>query len=147
MLRRLGENLKQARLKAEISLRTLAKLSGLSAGNCSRVEHGLNLTAVSLYRLCWSLGVHPKDVLPEYRPNDGKHLPELHNLGNDFDEWCEIRVRKDLIPKGSVLVEAYLTEHEIIVMGSPEEDDEDHNCDALGCGTLQHVLHRLPLKQ
>jgi hypothetical protein len=72
-----------------------------------------------------------------------KYIPELHNLGNDLEEWCEVRVRKDLIPKGSVLVEAYLTEREIIVMGQPKDDD--HNCDAMGCGTLSHVLYRLPL--
>jgi len=74
-----------------------------------------------------------------------EHLPELHNLGNDLEEWCEVRVRKDLIPKGANLVEAYLTEREIVVMGQPKEDDENHNCDAMGCGTLSHVLYRLPL--
>jgi hypothetical protein len=74
-----------------------------------------------------------------------KHVPELHNRGNDLEEWCEIRVRKDWIPKGAVLVEAYLTEREIVICGSPKEDDENHNCDAMGCTTLSHVLYRLPL--
>lgn len=74
-----------------------------------------------------------------------EHLTELHHLGNDIEEWCEVRVRKDLLPKGATLVEAYLTEREIIVMGRPKEDDENHNCDAMGCGTLSHVRHRLPL--
>jgi hypothetical protein len=73
------------------------------------------------------------------------HLPELHNLGNDLEEWSEVRVRKDLIPKGAKLVEAYLTEREVIVMGWPKEDDETHNCDVMGCGTLSHVIYRLPL--
>ena len=70
------------------------------------------------------------------------HIPELHDLGNDLEEWCEIRVRNDMIPKGAKLVEAYVTEHEVIVMGFPKEDDENHNCDAMGCSTLSHVLHR-----
>jgi hypothetical protein len=73
------------------------------------------------------------------------HVTELHNLGNDPEEWAEIRVRKDLIPKGATLVESYLTEREVIVMGCPAEDDEGHNCDAMGCGTLIHVLYRLTL--
>lgn len=73
------------------------------------------------------------------------HLYEIHHLGNDLEEWCEVRVRKDLIPKGATLVEAYLTEKEIVVMGQPKEDDENHNCDAMGCGTLSHVLYRLRL--
>lgn len=73
------------------------------------------------------------------------HLAELHNLGNDLEEWVEIRVRRDFIPKGAKLVEAYLTPREVIVMGWPGEDDETHNCDAMGCGTLSHVLYRLPL--
>ena len=44
------------------------------------------------------------------------HLTELHNLGNDLEEWCEVRVRKDCIPKGARLVEAYMTEREVIVI-------------------------------
>lgn len=76
-----------------------------------------------------------------------KHVTEFHNLGNDLEEWCEIRVRKDLIPKGATLIEAYITSsNEIVVMGQPKKDDENHNCDAMGCGSLSHVLHRLPLQ-
>ena len=78
-----------------------------------------------------------------------KHLPELHNLGHDLVEWRQVRVRKDCIPKGARLVEAYLTDREIIVMGwPPESDDEEtgHNCDAMGCGSVgSHVSYRLPL--
>ena len=73
------------------------------------------------------------------------HLLELHHLGNDLEEWCEVRVRKDCVPKGARLVEAYVSAGEIIVMGQPAKEDEPHNCDALGCGTLSHVLYRLPL--
>jgi hypothetical protein len=72
------------------------------------------------------------------------YVPELHNV-RDAVEWCEIRVRKDFVPKGARLIEAYVTDREIIVMGQPKEDDENHNCDAMGCGTLSHVLYRLPL--
>ena len=76
------------------------------------------------------------------------HVTELHNLGNDLEEWCEVRVRKDCVPKGARLVEAYVTAREIIVMGWPDFDDpnEDHNCDAMGCGSVgSHVIYRVPL--
>lgn len=69
MLRSLGANLKAARLKTGISMGTLAKLSNVSKGNCSKIERGANITALNLYKLCWSIGIHPRDVLPEYRPN------------------------------------------------------------------------------
>jgi hypothetical protein len=73
-------------------------------------------------------------------------VPEFHALGNDLEEWCEIRVRKDQIPKGAKLVEAYLTDREIVVVGEIAEGDESHNCDAMGCATLSHVTHRLPIQ-
>ena len=31
---------------------------------------------------------------------------------------------------------------EIVVCGQPEDDDESHNCDEMGCATLSHVLLR-----
>lgn len=69
MLRALGANITAARLKAGISMGCMAKLSGVSKGNCSKIERGGNITALSLYKLCWAIGVHPRDVLPAYRPN------------------------------------------------------------------------------
>lgn len=66
-------------------------------------------------------------------------MPEIHN--------CLVRVPKRCIPKGAVLVEAYMTEREVIIMGDPPDGDdlsEDaHNCDAMGCGSVgSHVLYR-----
>lgn len=75
MLRSLGANLKATRLKAGISMGTMAKLSGVSKGNCSKIERGGNITTLSLYKLCWSIGIHPRDVLPEYRPNAAHERP------------------------------------------------------------------------
>lgn len=90
----------------------------------------------------------PGSLHPAGSALDG-HLYELHHLGNDLEEWAEIKVSKDLIPKGATLVEAYRTEREIIVMGwPPESDDEEtgHNCDAMGCGSCgSHVIYRLSL--
>lgn len=61
------------------------------------------------------------------------------------DNECVI-VEKRLIPKEGELVEAYLTERECIVVGFPDENDEEHNCDEMGCGTFSHVIYRFPLK-
>lgn len=77
-------------------------------------------------------------------PGLDKHVKEFHNLGNDLEEWETIRVPKHCIPKGARLIEAYLTNRQIVVLGQPAEDD-DHNCDAMGCGSISHVLHRFDL--
>jgi hypothetical protein len=34
------------------------------------------------------------------------------------------------------------TETEIIVLGQPDTDDEEHNCDCMGCSSVSHVLYR-----
>jgi hypothetical protein len=41
--------------------------------------------------------------------------------------------------------EAIVTKTEFMVLGTPDEGDESHNCDAMGCGTFSHVLVRFPL--
>ena len=43
-------------------------------------------------------------------------------------------------PGGAQLRECYETESEIIVLGEPEDDD--HDCDIMGCSTCFHVRHR-----
>jgi hypothetical protein len=36
--------------------------------------------------------------------------------------------------------------NEIVVCGIPDEDDESHNCDEMGCSSVSHVIarHKLP---
>ena len=58
-----------------------------------------------------------------------------------YPEDETIRVPKDSIPEGSYLVEAYVTDKEVVVLGEPDWQD-DHNCDAMGCATLSHVVYR-----
>ena len=48
----------------------------------------------------------------------------------------------DDAPTGAIRRECYETATEIIVLGQPESEDESHNCDAMGCSTLNHVLYR-----
>lgn len=44
-----------------------------------------------------------------------------------------------------VIGEAVVTKTEFMVFGEPEENDESHNCDAMGCGSFNHVLVRSEL--
>lgn len=63
-------------------------------------------------------------------------------------DYAIIKVPKFCIPASGKLIEAYETEHEIIVCGDPPPEPEGkpeedwHNCDAMGCGTLSHVVYR-----
>ena len=65
----LGSRLRETREGQCLTLPTLAKLCGVSKGNLSKIEHGGNVTVATLYRVCWSLGVHPSEVLPADWPN------------------------------------------------------------------------------
>lgn len=62
----LGANIRAARERAGLTLPTLAKLTGLSKGNLSKIEHGANVTAVTLYRIGWAIGLHPWHMLPPF---------------------------------------------------------------------------------
>ena len=53
-------------------------------------------------------------------------------------------VASGFIPKSGKLVEAYETDTEYIICGSPDENDEDHNCDVMGCSSVSHVVRRFP---
>lgn len=45
------------------------------------------------------------------------------------------------IPDSTAIIrECYETDREIIVCGEPK--DENHNCDEMGCSTVNHVLFR-----
>lgn len=46
-----------------------------------------------------------------------------------------------------VLGEAIATKHELLIIGQPIPDDESHNCDAMGCTSVSHVLERRPLHE
>jgi hypothetical protein len=62
---------------------------------------------------------------------------------NEKDEPYEtISIPQRLIPIGAKLVECYETDFQIIVCGEPKDNDESHNCDHMGCSTLNHVLYR-----
>lgn len=66
-----------------------------------------------------------------------------HDQEQEDREFATIRVPRDMIPVGARLVEAYETETEIIVLGWPKDGDDSHNCDAMGCSSVSHVMHRI----
>lgn len=37
--------------------------------------------------------------------------------------------------------DVFVKEDEIVIIGQPKEDDE-HNCDYMGCSSVQHVIYR-----
>ena len=55
---------------------------------------------------------------------------------------CEsIIIPKHMVPEGATLIECYETATEIIVCGEPLE--QDHNCDQMGCSSVNHVRYRI----
>lgn len=62
---------------------------------------------------------------------------------------CQIiKVDKRFIPNGAELIEAYETEKGYIILGEPndiedEKHPEYHNCDDMGCATFSHVILRI----
>lgn len=57
--------------------------------------------------------------------------------------YAILKVPKFMIPEGSTLTECYETENEWVILGTPDNDDESHNCDAMGCCTFSHVIARV----
>jgi hypothetical protein len=35
----------------------------------------------------------------------------------------------------------------VTIDGLPEDHPDQHNCDAMGCGSLEHVIARFPIEQ
>lgn len=71
------------------------------------------------------------------------------------DSILTISVEKNRIPDGAELIEAYLHNGKLIVMGWPDTEEETsdddpsrHNCDDMGCGSVgSHVVHIIKLDE
>jgi hypothetical protein len=52
----------------------------------------------------------------------------------------------EAIPKGYREIEnvdgVFVSDREIVITGVPNEDDETHNCDEMGCSSVACVLFR-----
>ncbi|MFD7521425.1 hypothetical protein [Paenibacillus chitinolyticus] len=44
-------------------------------------------------------------------------------------------------------VRVFAADDQIVILGMPDEDDEEHNCDRMGCSSVEHVLYRFPIHQ
>jgi hypothetical protein len=40
----------------------------------------------------------------------------------------------------------FVSDDEIVVTGEPDDDDENHNCDEMGCSSVSHVIFRANFK-
>jgi hypothetical protein len=40
------------------------------------------------------------------------------------------------------VTEVFISDSEIVICGIPESEDENHNCDMMGCSSVSHVLLR-----
>ena len=50
------------------------------------------------------------------------------------------------VPKGFKKIEAYTDYKTVVIMGDPYLlDGDNHNCDAMGCGSMGHVMARMPI--
>lgn len=49
---------------------------------------------------------------------------------------------KEIVGVNGVLING----SEIVITGFPGCDDEAHNCDAMGCGSMEHILLRGQLR-
>lgn len=87
-----------------------------------------------------SLKAANSDLLNAYQRAEGK-----------YDGMQILAVEKERIPENALLCEAYVCNKELIVLGDPDwngrdGDESGHNCDLMGCGSLSHVVLRLPLE-
>ena len=49
-------------------------------------------------------------------------------------------------PPGARAAQVFVMDGQLIVLGIPTgEDEESHNCDAMGCGSTTHVVARIPV--
>lgn len=59
------------------------------------------------------------------------------------DRRCHVPTMR--VPAGYQRVDAYSDGKVLILLGSPDSNDESHNCDEMGCGSMDHVLYRFNL--
>ena len=55
------------------------------------------------------------------------------------------------IPAGFEEIEnvdgVFISDSEIVITGIPDEDDEEHDCDDMGCSSVSHVLFRATINR
>lgn len=89
-----------------------------------------------------------RDRIPQEHLTELNNLPTQEpavNIAREDAEYETIRVLKHCIPRNARLVEAYECGGVLLLMGNVAPNDEEHNCDAMGCGSMSHVIYRTVL--
>jgi len=86
--------------------------------------------------------------IKEVKTGDG-WVYELHSLKKrfkdnceDFEESEELKMSKKYKKLDCIIEEALLADEGLIIIGSPNDEDENHNCDRAGCSSVSHVVYR-----
>ncbi len=67
-LKEIGNTIREARLHSAFTLPALAEMAGISKGHLSSIERGnVNVSVVTIYRICRMLDLHPRYVLPDFK--------------------------------------------------------------------------------
>lgn len=79
---------------------------------------------------------------------NGKLVPRRLSGDGVMPSDCPLPGPLDRVPKGFAPVEAFADGKNIVILGEPDESDEltesSHNCDAMGCGSMDHVIVKIP---
>jgi len=142
-----GAAVRELRLRRRLSTRALARLSGVSQAQLSKIENGRVLPSVpSLYAIAEALGVGPAELLPA---GPDPALPTVHGIPlppADADAAGPVRTMLLHAAPGR-LIEAYRVEHPA---GHRDEEPFQHSGEDLihlleGRATLRYGRMRLPL--
>lgn len=76
-LRRLGENIKLARLRRHLTTTQVAERAGISRTTLSKIEAGeFSITVESFYKVLWVLGIHGEFL----------RIAEIDKFGHELED-------------------------------------------------------------
>lgn len=118
--------------------------------------HYLETAAKHLAREAYTKGRmierQSNDKLGMVQDGNAYILKEYNAERSKYDNCQVLAVEKSSIPENAILCEAYVCKGQLVVLGDPdwsdnEGDESGHNCDYMGCGSLSHVVLRMPLTE
>lgn len=75
-----------------------------------------------------------------------KNIPGIRGCGHGEPKVMKTEYGEPPIPEGYREIKdvdgVFVSDGEIVVTGQPNEDDETHDCDVMGCSSVSHVLFR-----
>lgn len=88
---------------------------------------------------------NPASYLIQLEADNAILAAQVESLKRQLSKYATER-EHDWVPDGYSLAMAYTDGKEVVIVGSPDEDKDtalDHNCDALGCSSVSHVVIRV----